>query len=114
MGNVNVVLSENILKYRKICGLSQRALAQKLGVTFQAVSKWETAKSAPDIAFLPTMAEIFECSIDDLFSYIPINNREAAVESTIASKRMLNSEEVEFTQLVAQNTLLTINLKVEK
>ena len=114
MGNVNFVLSENILKYRKICGLSQSALAQKLGVTFQAVSKWETAKSAPDIAFLPIMAEIFKCSIDDLFSYIPTNNREVTMKKTIASKRMLNSDEVEFTQLVAQNTLLTINLKVEK
>ena len=40
-------------------------------VTFQAVSKWELAKSAPDISFLPTMADVFECSIDDLFSYMP-------------------------------------------
>ncbi len=71
MENVNVVLASNILKYRKKCGLSQEELAHKLGVTFQAVSKWENAKAAPDITFLPIMADIFECSIDDLFSYMP-------------------------------------------
>ena len=51
--NVNIVLAANILKYRKRSGLSQDELAQKLGVTFQAVSKWENAKAAPDIIFLP-------------------------------------------------------------
>ena len=68
MENVNVVLAANILKYRKKSGFSQDELAQKLGVTFQAVSKWENAKAAPDIAFLPRMADIFGCCIDDLFS----------------------------------------------
>ena len=39
-----------------------------MGVTFQAVSKWENAKTAPDILFLPTMADLFGCHIDELFS----------------------------------------------
>ena len=68
MENVNIILAANILKYRKKSGLSQDELAQKLGVTFQAVSKWENAKAAPDIAFLPIMADIFGCYIDELFS----------------------------------------------
>jgi transcriptional regulator with XRE-family HTH domain len=66
MENINIVLAANILKYRKKSGLSQEELANKLGVTFQAVSKWELAKSAPDISFLPTMADVFECSLDEL------------------------------------------------
>jgi transcriptional regulator with XRE-family HTH domain len=77
MENVNIILAANILKYRKKIGLSQDELAQKLGVTFQAVSKWENAKAAPDITFLPIMADVFECSIDDLFSYMPKSKREA-------------------------------------
>ena len=77
MENINIVLAANILKYRKKSGLSQEELAQKLGVTFQAVSKWENAKAAPDITFLPIMADVFECSIDDLFSYMPKSKREA-------------------------------------
>jgi len=76
MENVNTVLAANIFKYRKKIGLSQEELAQKLGVTFQAVSKWENAKAAPDIALLPNIADIFECSIDDLFSYMPRSERE--------------------------------------
>lgn len=69
-------MAANILKYRKKSGLSQDELAQKLGVTFQAVSKWENAKAAPDITFLPIMADLFDCSIDDLFSYVSRNNRQ--------------------------------------
>ena len=76
MENLNIILAANILKYRKKCGLSQEELANKLGVTFQAVSKWELSKSAPDIFFLPTMADVFECSIDDLFSYMPKSKQE--------------------------------------
>lgn len=68
MDNTNMVLAANIQKYRKKCGLTQEDLAKKLGVTFQAVSKWENAKTAPDILFLPTMADLFGCSIDELFS----------------------------------------------
>lgn len=68
MENVNIILAANILNYRKKSGLSQEMLADKLGVTFQAVSKWENAKSAPDITFLPILADIFGCYIDELFS----------------------------------------------
>ena len=68
MDNTNIVLVANIQKYRKKCGLTQEELAKELGVTFQAVSKWENAKTAPDISFLPTMADLFGCHIDELFS----------------------------------------------
>ena len=68
MDNTNMILAVNIQKYRKKCLLTQEELAEKLGVTFQAVSKWENAKSAPDISFLPIMADLFGCYIDELFS----------------------------------------------
>ena len=67
MENINVILAANILRFRKKSGLTQEELAQKLGVSFQAVSKWENAKSAPDISFLPVMADLFNCHIDELF-----------------------------------------------
>ncbi|MBQ6718552.1 MAG: helix-turn-helix domain-containing protein [Clostridia bacterium] len=68
MDNVNIILATNIQNFRKRLGFTQEELAQKLGVTFQAVSKWENTKSAPDISFLPVMADLFDCSIDQLFS----------------------------------------------
>lgn len=68
MNNTNHILAANIQKFRKKCHLTQNMLARELGVTFQAVSKWETGKSAPDILLLPKMADLFGCNIDELFS----------------------------------------------
>ena len=48
--------------------ISQEVLAQVLGVSFQAVSKWETGTTLPDIALLPKLAVFFGIKIDDLFS----------------------------------------------
>ena len=42
-------------------------LAERLGVTAQAVSKWERKANSPDIALIPRLAEIFGVSIDELF-----------------------------------------------
>ena len=68
MPNINIILAENIQKFRKNKNMTQKELAETLGVTYQAVSKWENATSAPDISFLPILADAFDCSIDTLFS----------------------------------------------
>ena len=61
-----VYFSENIKRLRKECGLTQEALADFFGVSFQAVSKWERSESYPDIEMLPDIAEYFGVSIDEL------------------------------------------------
>jgi len=66
-------LARNISIYRKEKGLTQEELAQKLGLTSQAVSKWENAQTMPDIALLPQLASILEVSIDKLFGYAAHN-----------------------------------------
>ena len=66
--NMKNTLSENILKYRKMCGITQEQITEKLGVSFQTVSKWETGKSMLDVMRLPELADIFNCHIDELFS----------------------------------------------
>ena len=68
MDNINAILAENIQKFRKEKEMTQGELAERLGVTYQAISKWENAKSAPDIFFLPVLADVFGCNIDTLFS----------------------------------------------
>lgn len=55
-----------IKKLRKNNNLTQDELAKKLGVTYQAVSKWENGKSIPDIAILKTISTLFEVNIDEL------------------------------------------------
>ncbi len=60
-------ISNQIATHRKKRGLTQEELAKLLGVTNQAVSKWEGGKCYPDIELLPAMADIFRCSIDALF-----------------------------------------------
>ncbi len=58
---------KRIAQLRRQMGLTQEALAQKLGVTNQAVSKWESGQCCPDIELLPRLAEVFGVSIDALF-----------------------------------------------
>lgn len=56
--------AERILYCRKKAMLSQEELASKLGVSRQAVSKWETGESIPDMNNLAALAEIFDVSLD--------------------------------------------------
>ncbi len=51
---------------RKQKGLTQNELAERLGVSFQAVSKWERGETLPDTALLPQLANILETSIDNI------------------------------------------------
>ena len=56
--------SEKIIWCRKKSGLSQEMLAKKVGVSRQAVSKWETGESEPEISKLKVLAEIFGVTVD--------------------------------------------------
>ena len=55
-----------IASKRKELGMTQMELAEKMGVTDKAVSKWERDLSCPDISSLPKLAEIFGMSVDEL------------------------------------------------
>lgn len=62
-----MTIGSTISYHRKRMGITQEALSQKLGVTNQAVSKWELDQACPDIQLLPVLADIFGISIDALF-----------------------------------------------
>ena len=61
-----IKIHEQIAFLRKQKGLTQEELAQALGVTNQAVSKWESGQCCPDIQLLPELARHFEVSVDEL------------------------------------------------
>lgn len=62
-------ISDIIRSHRKSMNLTQEQLAEAVGVTIGAVSKWESGLSSPDIAMLPVLADFFEISIDVLLGY---------------------------------------------
>ena len=64
-------LGKRIVKNRKRLAMTQDALAEKLGVTAQAVSKWENDQSCPDISTLPRLAAIFGITTDALLGVEP-------------------------------------------
>ncbi len=57
---------DRIASLRKAQGMTQDELATRLGVTYQAVSKWETGSCLPDILLLPKLADIFGTTVDSL------------------------------------------------
>lgn len=61
--------SERFTKIRQESGYTQQKLAEKLGVTAQAVSKWETGASLPDVEMLKSIAIFLNCSIDSLLGH---------------------------------------------
>ena len=73
-------LGKRIAYHRKRKGLTQDMLAEKLGITAQAVSKWENDQSCPDITTLPKLAEIFGISIDELLGCQPVHEAEVVEE----------------------------------
>lgn len=60
-------IAENIAGYRKARGLTQEQLGERLGVTNQAVSKWESAVSHPDILLLPKIADVLGITLEELY-----------------------------------------------
>jgi len=69
--NVLSKIAENIVRLRTSRGMTQAEVAAELGITFQAVSKWENGQSAPDIVLIPQLAELFHVTIDELFGNAP-------------------------------------------
>ena len=72
------MIGTQITNFRKKCNMTQESLAQKLGVTNQAVSKWESDQCCPDVMLLPKLADIFAVSVDELFGRSAPNTETAA------------------------------------
>ena len=80
-------IGKNIAKYRKAKGLTQEELGAKLGVTNQAVSKWESEVSLPDVMLLPEITKVLGVTFDDLYA----NKKTANSENPI---KVLDTKEV--------------------
>lgn len=76
-----VLIGARILEYRKAANMSQEEFAAKIGVSRQAVSKWELDKAYPDLDKLMDICEMFGVSIDEL-----IRGREVLVSDHSATQ----------------------------
>ena len=65
---------DNLVQMRKLRRLTQEDVAEKVGVTRQAVAKWEAGETVPDLDKCKMLAEIFGVSLDDLANYEPDKN----------------------------------------
>ncbi len=64
---MEILIGQNIKRLRKAMDISQEKLAEAVGVTVQAVSKWENSTSLPDICTAPEIAAFFGVTLDELF-----------------------------------------------
>jgi tellurite methyltransferase len=67
---MNDMLAKNIAKFRKKLGFTQEGLAEKLHISAQAVSKWETGQTQPDISLVHELAVILDTDINALLGYV--------------------------------------------
>lgn len=63
------MLGENLLRLRKLAGFSQEDIAGRIGVSRQALAKWETGETIPDVEKCLKLAQIYNVSLDDLVNY---------------------------------------------
>ena len=84
------ILSDRIYESRKALGITQEALAAKLGITPQSVSRWENGQSRPDVDMLPRLAAFFGITVDSLFGYRAENLKIAQYEDKVKSGESVN------------------------
>ena len=83
---MKVLLAQKLREFRKKQGLTQEQLAEAMGVTVGAVSKWESGSSTPDISIILELADFFETSVDVLLGY---TQQSASLEDSVCRLREL-------------------------
>ncbi|MCQ2742944.1 MAG: helix-turn-helix domain-containing protein [Bacilli bacterium] len=86
---MNIEIANRLVELRKKSGLSQEELASKLGLSRQAVSKWERAEASPDTDNLICLAKLYNVSLDELL------NTEEPVDEIVEETKEINKEKEE-------------------
>lgn len=85
------MFKDNLISLRKINNMSQEELADRIGVTRQTLSKYETGESLPDIDKCMALANVFEVTLDDLVNY---DSRESGLNVPPKGKHMFGMVKV--------------------
>ena len=81
---MNIDMAKRLADRRKRAGFSQESLALELGVSRQAVSKWERSESSPDTDNLIALAQLYGVSLDDLLYKDVEDDPESTIDSEAA------------------------------
>ena len=68
------MFNENLVQMRKLHNMTQEDLAEKIGVSRQAVAKWESGESLPDLEKAKMLSEVLDVSLDELATHEPEDN----------------------------------------
>ena len=114
---MNETIGNRISKYRKEKGMTQEELAGKLGVSSQAVSKWENDASCPDISLLPELCRILGISTDELLTgntndvrLVPEEQRKSLDELTLRVR--INSAEGDKVRVNLPMSLVKVAMEI--
>ena len=91
---MTIHIAENLKRMRKERGLTQEALADFVGVSYQAVSKWERGDGYPDITLLPVIAGFFGVTLDDLVGMNEIQNKEKYDEINLKAGKLASEGKI--------------------
>ncbi len=90
---MSIELGERLTKLRKEHGYSQEELGEKLGVSRQAISKWELGESSPDTDNLIALAKLYDCSIDYLLGF---SKDEQSSSEDMSEEKKTNKTSINF------------------
>ena len=109
-GYMNNQFSENLKRIRKEHNLSQEQLAEELGVSRQAISKWESSTAYPEMDKIIALCDKFDLNIDDL-----LHRDIKEIKREEESKRTLNKTIDDFLKFITDtiNLFSNMNLKVK-
>lgn len=101
-----VKIGKFIASKRKEQGLTQLQLAEKLGITDRAVSKWETGKSLPDASLMPELCKLLKITINDLLcgEVISVENYNEKTEKALLE--MIKKEEMQNKKLMMYENVI--------
>ncbi len=97
-------LGKKIKQLRLNKGVTQETLANALGVTYQAVSRWENGTTMPDITLLPQISVFFGVSIDELFEFTEESQYER-IQNMLGEKSALTDTEFENAEIFLKKQL---------
>ena len=98
---MKLMIGENIRAYRKKHDLTQEELAERLGVTYQSVSRWENGATYPDLELLPAIAQALSVTADELLGMPEVEKEKRATETLDELRRECMKPDYDADRIVA-------------